>query len=97
MTAPAPLVDTFDSNLSSPRMRYYTLTTINAGDIDLVAEGGAPCREMVFIGYGSVVLAPVSPIVGDESGDVTDGLVLPGKVRAIRSTSSGFTGVWVLW
>jgi hypothetical protein len=81
------------------RFRYYALAAITGGDVDVETLGRndeAP-REIHVVGAGSLVVTPLDPITGDETIAVVDGMVLPIRVRTLKSTSSGFTGVLVIW
>lgn len=80
----------------SPRFNYYSAAAIAAG-VDLVADGGGPCRSILFLGAGTVELVPEDFQTSSITGVVIAGQGMDIRAGAIVAGSSVAAGAWVFW
>jgi hypothetical protein len=88
-------VSTLLSAAPSERFRQYTSFV---SDIDLLSDGGRPCRAVLILSTGNVVLTPTSPISANETiVSPGSGTLLPVRATKIVASGTTITSCVVFW
>lgn len=82
-----------DSISPASDVRQYTSF---ASDIDLTAEGGAPCRFLRVVGAGTLAIVTAGSDGATRTLTVADGWELPVQATVIKSATN-VTSVTVGW